>query len=74
MLHSHLRMTRRLGRLRDGRALAPLASRAWLVLTRRAREVVQFDGPLLELMTAARSRSDPRLAGLGHDVIGERLR
>jgi endonuclease-8 len=33
-------------------------------------DVVQFDGPVLELMSDARVRSDPRLAGLGPDVIG----
>ena len=32
-------------------------------------EVVQFDGPVLELMTAARVRSDPRIAGLGPDLV-----
>jgi endonuclease-8 len=32
-------------------------------------EVVQFDGPLLELMTEARTRFDQRLAALGPDVL-----
>ena len=48
-------------------------ARAWLVLGAGDREVVQFDGPLLELMTEARSRSDPPLASLGPDVLGERF-
>ena len=30
---------------------------------------MQFNGPVLELMTAARVRSDPRLAGLGPDLV-----
>jgi endonuclease VIII len=47
--------------------------RAWLVMRSPAGEVVQFDGPLLELMTEARSRSDPRLAALGPDVLGPSL-
>jgi endonuclease-8 len=32
-------------------------------------EVVQFDGPLLELMTSSRTRFDQRIAGLGPDII-----
>ena len=32
-------------------------------------EVVQFDGPVLELMTDGRSRFDQRLAALGPDVL-----
>lgn len=34
-------------------------------------EAVQFDGPVLELMSDSRTRSDPRLAGLGQDVLAE---
>jgi endonuclease-8 len=33
--------------------------------------VVQFDGPVLELLTAARARSDQRLSGLGPDILAE---
>jgi endonuclease VIII len=33
--------------------------------------VVQFDGPVLELMTDSRTRFDRRLAGLGQDVIAD---
>ena len=32
-------------------------------------EVVQFDGPVLELMTDARTRFDQRIAGLGPDLV-----
>ncbi len=32
-------------------------------------EVVQFGGPVLELMTATRVRSDPRLTRLGPDLV-----
>ncbi len=31
-------------------------------------EMVQFNGPVLDLMTAASARSDPRLANLGPDL------
>jgi endonuclease-8 len=44
--------------------------RAWVVLRAGDAEVVQFDGPVLELLTALRARGDERLAGLGPDVLG----
>ncbi len=34
-------------------------------------EVVQFDGPVLELMTEGRTRFDQRLAGLGPDLLAD---
>ena len=34
-------------------------------------EVVQFDGPVLELMTDGRTRFDPRIAQLGPDVLAD---
>jgi endonuclease-8 len=43
--------------------------RAWLVLRADGREVVQFDGPVLDLMTASRTRFDQQLAALGPDVL-----
>ncbi len=43
--------------------------RAWLVLRRDGHEVVQFDGPVLELITEGRARFDQRLAALGPDVL-----
>jgi endonuclease-8 len=42
---------------------------AWLVLRRDGHEVVQFNGPVLELMTESRTRFDRRLAGLGPDIL-----
>jgi endonuclease-8 len=33
--------------------------------------VVQFDGPVLELMTEGRTRFDLRLAGLGPDILAD---
>ena len=44
---------------------------AWLVIRRGDQEVVQFNGPVLELMTATRARSDPRLANLGPDLVAQ---
>src|ERR671935_64512 len=43
--------------------------RAWLVIRTPDHEVVQFDGPVLELMTEGRTRFDQRLAGLGPDIL-----
>jgi endonuclease-8 len=69
LLHSHLRMTGAWGIYAPGRRWRRSPSRAWMVLTRAGHDVVQFDGPLLELMTEGRSRFDQRLAGLGPDVL-----
>jgi endonuclease-8 len=41
------------------------------VLRSRGHEVIEFDGPLLELITAGRVRFDQRLAALGPDVLAE---
>ena len=39
------------------------------MLRRDDGEVVQFDGPVLELMTDSRTRLDQRIAGLGPDIV-----
>jgi endonuclease VIII len=73
VLHSHLGMTGTWGVYADGRRWGRSARRAWIVLVRDRYEVVQFDGPLLELITEGRSRFDQRLAALGPDVLAERF-
>jgi endonuclease-8 len=73
VIHSHLRMTGSWGTYRDGRAWRRSPRRAWLVLRNRNHSVVQFDGPLLELMTESRSRFDLRLAALGPDILAEEM-
>jgi endonuclease-8 len=70
-LHSHLRMTGHWDVYRQGARWRRSPRRAWLVLRSEGWEVVEFDGPVLELMSEARIRSDPRLAALGQDVLGE---
>jgi endonuclease-8 len=70
-LHSHLRMTGAWDVHRAGERWRRARRRAWLVLRRDGFEVVQFDGPVLELIADARTRTDPRLAALGQDVLGE---
>jgi endonuclease-8 len=69
VLHSHLGMRGVWGVYRDGGRWGRSPSHAWLVLRRVGSEVVQFDGPLLELATDARVRFDQRLAALGPDVL-----
>jgi endonuclease-8 len=45
--------------------------RAWLVLRAAEQDVVQFDGPVLELLTETRRRFDLRLHALGPDIVKE---
>lgn len=71
VLHSHLRMTGSWGVYPDGHRWRRSPRRAWLVLRSRGTDVVQFDGPLLELLTESRARFDQRLAALGPDVLDE---
>jgi endonuclease VIII len=70
-LHSHLRMNGWWGVYRRGQRWGRSPRRAWLVLRTPDHEVVQFDGPVLELMTEGRTRFDQRLAGLGPDIIAD---
>jgi endonuclease-8 len=41
------------------------------VLRTPSHEVVEFDGPVLELLTESRTRFDRRLAALGPDVLAD---
>ena len=70
-LHSHLRMTGMWGVYERGRRWRRGRHRAWLILRAGDHEVVQFDGPVLELMTDGRSRFDRRLAALGPDILAD---
>ncbi len=72
-LHSHLRMTGSWGVHREGARWKRAPHRAWLVMSSQGCDVVQFDGPVLELMRESRTRFDRRLAALGPDVIGGRF-
>ena len=69
VLHSHLGMVGVWGVYGPGRRWGRSARRAWIVLRSADHEVVEFDGPLLELMTEGRTRFDQRLAALGPDVL-----
>jgi endonuclease-8 len=70
-IHSHLRMTGAWGVYARGGRWHRGRHRAWLVIRTADSDVVQFDGPVLELMTDGRARSDPRIAQLGPDVLAE---
>ncbi|MBA3327144.1 MAG: Fpg/Nei family DNA glycosylase [Solirubrobacterales bacterium] len=68
-IHSHLRMTGSWRTYRPGQPWRRARRRAWLVLRTEGGEVVQFDGPVLELLTESRTRFDRRLAQLGPDIL-----
>jgi endonuclease-8 len=70
-LHSHLRMTGIWGVYAQGRRWGRSPRRAWLVLRAGSHEVVEFDGPVLELLTESRTRFDQRLRALGPDILAE---
>ena len=70
-LHSHLRMTGAWGVHREGTRWRRAARRAWVVIRAGEWTVVEFDGPVLELMRESRTRFDRRLAALGPDIVGE---
>src|SRR3984957_8079050 len=70
VIHSHLRMTGSWGVYAPGQRARRSMRRAWLGLERSGVQVVQFDGPVLELLTEGRARSDQRLAALGPDALG----
>src|SRR6476469_196787 len=73
VIHSHLRMTGSWGTYRDGQRWRRSPRRAWLVIRNRGQVVVQFDGPLLALMTESRTRFDRRLTALGPDILAEEM-
>jgi len=68
-IHSHLRMTGTWGIYAPERRWGRSPRLAWLVLERAGHQVVQFNGPVLELLTESRTRFDRRLAALGPDVL-----
>ena len=70
-IHSHLRMSGAWGVYPRGKRWHRGRHRAWLVIRTADTEVVQFDGPVLELMTHGRSRFDARIAQLGPDVLAD---
>jgi endonuclease-8 len=70
-IHSHLKMTGSWHTGLIGGRWRRAPRRAWLIFRARGYEVVEFDGPLLELLTGLRSRIDHRLVRLGPDILAE---
>jgi endonuclease-8 len=68
-IHSHLRMTGAWGVHEEGTRWKRSPRRAWLVIRAGGHDVVQFDGPVLELLTETRRRFDLRLRALGPDIV-----
>lgn len=71
LIHSHLRMTGSWHTGLIGGRWRRAPRRAWLVLRAGDHEVVQFDGPMLDLLTGLRARIDRRVAQLGPDVLAD---
>lgn len=70
-IHSHLMMTGSWHTDLQGARWKRAPRRAWLIFRAKGYEVVQFDGPLLELVTGLRSRIDRRVARLGPDILAD---
>lgn len=68
VLHSHLRMTGSWAVRAVGDQWPRAPRRAWLVMGRGERDVIEFDGPFLELRTHHQVATDPRLRALGPDI------
>ncbi|GAC1316920.1 MAG: Fpg/Nei family DNA glycosylase [Thermoleophilaceae bacterium] len=68
-LHSHLRMSGSWRVYLRGERWRRAMRRAWLVIRTEEHDVVQFDGPVLELMRDGRTRFDRTLAALGPDML-----
>jgi endonuclease-8 len=69
VLHSHLAMSGGWHLYPRGAAWHRSRSAAWAVLAGTGQEAVQFGGPTLRLISAAKLRRDPQLARLGPDVL-----
>jgi endonuclease-8 len=70
-LHSHLRMHGAWKVVKDGARWGRAAHRLWFRAHADGRQVLQFDGPVLELLTESRRRFDLRLSELGPDIISD---
>jgi endonuclease VIII len=73
VIHSHLGMTGAWRVIWPGGRWGRSPGRAWLVMRCGDHRVVEFDGPLLELITSGRSRLDQRLAALGPDILADQF-
>lgn len=69
VLHSHMGMNGSWHLYPRGAAWRKPRRSAWAVLAAERQEAVQFGGPTLRLLTAARAARDPQLARLGPDIL-----
>jgi endonuclease-8 len=69
VLHSHLGMSGGWHVYPRGARWRRSRSAAWAVLAGERAEAVQFGGPTLRVLPAARARLDPQIARLGPDVL-----
>jgi endonuclease VIII len=69
VLHSHLGMGGGWHAYPRGATWRRPRASAWAVLAGARAEVVQFGGPTLRVLPAARARRDPQLARLGPDIL-----
>ncbi len=72
-IYSHLRMTGGWHIYEHGGKWKRSKTVVWLVIRTEKHEIVQFRGPVLELMSDTRRRNDPRLQRLSPDVLAEQF-
>ncbi len=68
-LHSHLGMSGSWHVYPRGRSWAKPPHRAWAVIRGARHEAVQWGGPTLRVLRSGQLRRDPKLAGLGPDIL-----
>jgi endonuclease-8 len=73
VLHSHMGMNGSWHVYPRGGPWRKPRHAAWAVLVGEMQEAVQFGGPTLRLIPAARLRRDPQLARLGPDILAPEL-
>jgi len=73
VLHSHLGMSGSWQVVEPGDRRRKPASAAWVTLAGDGVQAVQFGGPTLRVLSAARLRRDPVLARLGPDILAPEL-
>jgi endonuclease VIII len=73
VIHSHLRMSGSWGTYKQGQRWRRAPRRAWFIARAGDAEVVEFDGPVLELLTSARARGRADIARLGPDILAPEL-
>jgi endonuclease VIII len=69
VLHSHLGISGSWHLYAPGERWRRSERTAWVVLRGKRGQAAQWDGPTLRVLRAAQLRSDPRLRGLGPDIL-----